>query len=159
MLVVGPAKCDPCDMFRCKGLPGLGADLATSDDKEANMSVGLPAPNGGSCSVSSEADNALVCLKIADCSAAFECLDLLESVAWRSSIVTETLLSSRPLLGRLRLETLPGGKGRMLLLVEPISCFTFPTFARLPSVMRRGSSSGVHGQLPVKCIGFIAPCT
>ena len=53
MLVVGPVMCVPRDMFLCNGLPGGGGELATSDDKEAKMSVGLAPPTGGSCRGSS----------------------------------------------------------------------------------------------------------
>ncbi len=53
VLVVGPAKCEPRDMFLCRGLPGRGEDFATSDDREVNMSVDLVTPSGGNCRPSS----------------------------------------------------------------------------------------------------------
>ncbi len=53
VLVVGPAKCEPRDMFLCRGLPGLGGDFATSDDRDVNMSVDLATPSGGNCRPSS----------------------------------------------------------------------------------------------------------
>ncbi len=53
VLVVGPAKCEPRDMFLCKGLPGLGGDFATGDDKDVNMSIDLVTPSGGNCKPSS----------------------------------------------------------------------------------------------------------
>jgi len=44
----------------------------------------------------------------------------------------------------------------VLLLGESIACFRFDALAREPSVMRRGSSNGVHGHLPASCLHCVS---
>ena len=150
VLVVGPARCAPCELFLVKGLPGLGGDFATSDDREANMSVDLEGPKGGNCRGSSGAVDTPDWPARAAELLALVGLDLPDSVDWRSSIegLIEVLLSRRPLLGRERLEALPGGDGAVLLLRESNSCFRLYAFARLPSVTRLGSNKALAGHLP-----------
>ncbi len=147
VLVVGPARCDPRDMFRCRGLPGLGDDFVTSDESDVNMSVDLVAPSGGSCRKSSDEGVTKAAAWCAEMPA-LGGLDLPDSFAWRSIILIDPLLSSRPLLGRERLDALPGGEGWLLLLGDSMACFRFHALASEPSVMRLGSRSGVHGHLP-----------
>ena len=146
MLVVGPAKCAPRELFLVNGLPGLGGLLATSDDREANMSVDLEGPKGGNNRGSAAVVESPGWPARAAVLLALVGLDLPDSVAWRSSIgLMEALLSRRPLLGRERLEALPGGDGAVLL---SNSCFRLYAFARLPSVIRLGSNKAFAGHLP-----------
>ena len=81
-------------------------------------------------------------------------LDLAVAVACRSSFaLADTLRSNRPLLGREPLEALPGGEEVLLLVGESNSCFRLQALARLPSVIRLGSSKGLAGHLPVQSQG------
>ena len=126
MLVVGTARCAPRDTFLVRGLLGLDGGFAINEESDADSTVDLAGPRGGSCRELA----AFGCVAIKVCTAratellALVGLDFPDSVAWRSSIaLIEFLLSSRPLLGRERLEAVPGGEGPELLLGESSSCF------------------------------------
>lgn len=121
MLVVFPARCAPRETFLVSGLPGLGGLLATSEDKDAKMSVDLDDPSGGSCRVSSAAGGKPVWPVRAAEVLALVGRDLAEIVS--SAGLIELRLLNRPLLGRDRLEALPGGEGAALDLGESSSCF------------------------------------
>ena len=115
MLVVGPAKCEPRDIFRCKGLPGLGGDLATSDDRDEKMSVGLAPASGGSCNTSSAfAGGVRVLLRPAVCIIellALVGLELPPDDNCGLTILTKPLLFCLPLTGLDMPAALPGGDG------------------------------------------------
>ena len=115
MLVVGPAKCEPRDIFRCKGLPGLGGDLATSDDRDEKMSVGLAPANGGSCNTSSAlAGGVTVLLRPELCIVALLALvgrELPPDESCGLTILTEPLLFCLPLTGLDLPAALPGVDG------------------------------------------------
>lgn len=148
VLVVGPARCAPRETFLVSGLPGLGGLLATSDDRDANMSVDLDEANGGSCrELSAASGKPPWPLKAAEV-LALGGRDLAGIVS--SNGLIEFRLSSRPLLGRERLEALPGGEGAALVLGEFSSCFKLKALARLPSVIRLGNNKGLAGHLPTK---------
>ena len=119
---MGPARCAPRETFLVSGLPGLGGLLATSEDRDAKMSVDLEGPRGGSCGELSAVSDILVCPARAAEVLALVGLDLAGIVSIIDLI--EPRLSSRPLLGRERLEALPGGEGAALILGESSSCFT-----------------------------------
>lgn len=80
------------------------------------MSVDLDGPKGGSCRESSAASDVLVWP-----ARAAEVLALVGLVP-RTDLI-EPRLSNLPLLGRERLEALPGGEGAALVLGESSSCF------------------------------------
>ena len=120
-MVVFPARCAPRETFLVSGLPGLGGLLATSEDNDAKVSVDLDDPNGGSCTVSSADGGKPVWPVRAAEVLALVGRDLAEIVS--SACLIEFRLSNRPLLGRERLETLPGGEGAMLDLGESSSYF------------------------------------
>lgn len=144
VLVVGPARCAPRETFLVRGLPGLGGLLATSDDRDANMSVDLDEANGGSCRKLSVASGK----PFRAAEVALGGRDLAGIIS--SNGLIELRLSNRPLLGRERLEALPGGEGAALVLGEFSSCFKLKALARLPSVIRLGSNKGLAGHLPTK---------
>ena len=110
VLVVCPVRCAPREAFLVSGLPGL----------DAKMSVDLIDPNGGNCRASS----AYAGKPVWPCRAA----EVLALVGRDLGIVSsadliECRLSNRPLLGRERLEALPGGEGAALVLGDSSSCF------------------------------------
>ena len=118
--MVCPVKCAPREAFLVSGLPGLGGLLATSEDRDVKMSVDLDDPNGGSCKESSAAAGKPV--------RPVEAAEVRALVGREAGIVSsaeliECRLSNRPLLGRERLEALPGGEGAALFLGESSSCF------------------------------------
>ena len=115
------ANCAPRETFLVSGLPGLVGLLATSEDKDAKMSVDLDDPNGGSCRELSAAAGKPVWFVRAAEVLALVGRDLAGIVS--SASLIEFRLSSRPLLGRERLEALPGGEGAALVLGESSPCF------------------------------------
>lgn len=143
-------------MERCNGLPGLDGIFPTRVDKDVKISAVLGVGIAGKLNSSTASPlltKLLGCLRAKDFAAALTGLLLLPESGLG---LPPSALLSLPLLrreGAKRLEGVSGGEDLSLPLPLPaMSCFKFSTLARLPSVMRLGSSRGLQGHLPIAAV-------